>query len=180
MDVSEYKNETPEFIPHEFFTGCLYGSGGYFSRWGNLKRKFYLSVRGEVKGKELLLHEDLLYDNGDNSQRLYTIVRTEEEKKYRVTSDAMVGEGSIEASGNALNWNYVLKQEVKGKVWHLKFDDWMFLLEDGSVLNRAQVSKFGFDVGHVILHFEKKSPAACDMSIKEYVEKKLKENSASS
>ncbi len=37
----------------------------------------------------------------------------------------------------------------------MKFNDWMFLQEDGVVINRARVSKLGFTIGEVTLFFRK-------------------------
>ena len=38
----------------------------------------------------------------------------------------------------------------------VKFDDWMWLLDDDRLLNRAYVSRYGVRLGEVILFFEKK------------------------
>jgi len=35
------------------------------------------------------------------------------------------------------------------------FDDWMWLLSDDRLLNRAYVKRFGVDIGDVIIIFEK-------------------------
>ena len=38
----------------------------------------------------------------------------------------------------------------------MTFDDWMWLLSDDRVLNRAYMKRFGLDIGDVIIFFEKK------------------------
>ena len=38
---------------------------------------------------------------------------------------------------------------------NVKFGDWMFLQEDGYLINIAKVKKFGITLGRVILFFEK-------------------------
>jgi hypothetical protein len=37
----------------------------------------------------------------------------------------------------------------------VSFDDWMWLLSDDRVLNRAYVKRFGVTIGEVIITFEK-------------------------
>ena len=37
----------------------------------------------------------------------------------------------------------------------VQFDDWMFLQHDGVLINRARVSKLGFEIGQVTLTFQK-------------------------
>lgn len=168
MNIGQYKGQEPVFIPEEYFIGCISGSGGFFNRWGTLKKRFYLSVRGEMVGDNLLLHEDLLYDDGNNKKRVYTIARTGS-GRYKVNAEGLVGDGTINAEGNALNWNYVLRQEVRGRELDLVFDDWMFLQHNDTILNRAIVKKFGIRVGEVVLHFKRESDNYCNTPITDLV-----------
>ena len=39
----------------------------------------------------------------------------------------------------------------------MTFDDWMFLQEDGVVLNRAYASKFGIGLGEIFMSVQKLS-----------------------
>ena len=59
-------------------------------------------------------------------------------------------------AGNALRWRYVLALPVDGKVYHVDFDDWMFLMDDKVMLNRSAMSKWGFHLGDVTLSFHKR------------------------
>jgi len=42
---------------------------------------------------------------------------------------------------------------VDGKVYEVNFDDWMYLMTDKVMLNKATMSKFGFRLGEVALSF---------------------------
>jgi hypothetical protein len=46
---------------------------------------------------------------------------------------------------------------VDDKVYNVKFDDWMFLIDDEVMRNRAVMSKWGFRLGEVTLSFRKLS-----------------------
>ena len=61
------------------------------------------------------------------------------------------------ASGNALNWRYVLALKVDGRTWEVDFDDWMYQIDDRVMLNRATMSKFGVKLGEVLLSFTRRS-----------------------
>jgi hypothetical protein len=63
----------------------------------------------------------------------------------------VVGEAIGESAGSALNWRYVMALPVDGRVWHVDFDDWMFLVDERVLLNRATMSKFGIRLGEVTL-----------------------------
>ena len=45
---------------------------------------------------------------------------------------------------------------VDGRVWHVDFDDWMFLIDDRVMLNRSEMKKFGFHLGQVTLSFTRR------------------------
>ena len=59
------------------------------------------------------------------------------------------------AAGNALNWRYTLRLPVDGSVYEVQFDDWMYLMDERVMLNKAVMSKFGIRLGEVTLAFYK-------------------------
>jgi hypothetical protein len=67
-----------------------------------------------------------------------------------------VGEAVGVIAGNAFNWRYTLALPIDGRTWHVDFDDWMFLIDDQVMLNRAVMSKFGIRLGEVTLSFTKR------------------------
>jgi len=67
-----------------------------------------------------------------------------------------VGEAVGTVAGNAFNWRYTLALPIEGRTWHVDFDDWMFLVDDQVMLNRAVMSKFGIRLGEVTLSFTKR------------------------
>jgi len=54
-----------------------------------------------------------------------------------------------------LNWQYLLNLKVDDSTWKIKFDDWMFLVTDQVLINKARMSKFGLTVGEVTIVFQK-------------------------
>ena len=76
--------------------------------------------------------------------------------RYTGTADDVVGVAQGQAAGNALNWRYTLRLPVDGSVYEVEFDDWMFLIDEQVMLNKAVMSKFGFRLGEVTLAFRKK------------------------
>ena len=60
------------------------------------------------------------------------------------------------AYGNALNWQYEMKVPTEGgSSYQLKFDDWIWAMRDGAIINRAYLKKFGFTVAEVTLFMKK-------------------------
>jgi len=56
-----------------------------------------------------------------------------------------------------LNWNYTLLLPVDGKVYEMQMDDWMFLIDAQTMINRTSMRKFGIEVGQVSLFFRKRN-----------------------
>ena len=45
---------------------------------------------------------------------------------------------------------------LDGTVYQVQFDDWMYLINDRVMLNKAQMRKFGLRLGDVTLSFTKR------------------------
>jgi hypothetical protein len=65
----------------------------------------------------------------------------------------VVGVAEGQSAGNAFRWGYTLALPVDGTVWHVAFDDWMVLMDERVMLNKATMSKFGIRLGEVTLSF---------------------------
>ena len=63
-------------------------------------------------------------------------------------------------AGNAFHWKYDFNLKVGDGYWKVKFDDWMFMQPNGVLLNKATVTRWGFELGTVFLSFSKPEAAA--------------------
>jgi Protein of unknown function (DUF3833) len=155
IEPQDYRDERPALDLFRYFDGTVDAWGQFQDRSGKVVKRFKVLIRGTVRDGRLTLEEDFAYSDGKRERRVWTIERTSE-GRYRGTAGDVVGEAEGRSAGNALNWRYVLALEVDGRTWHVSFDDWMFLHEDGVLLNRAQMSKFGFRLGEVFIAFRKR------------------------
>jgi hypothetical protein len=51
---------------------------------------------------------------------------------------------------------YVLRVPYSGRTIDVDMDDWMWRIDEKTVLNRTEMTKFGFRVGEVTLSFRKR------------------------
>jgi len=102
------------------------------------------------------LDEDFSYSDGTKQKRVWTLKKGAN-GQYIGTAVDVVGSAIGNTAGNALRWSYVLALPVGDKVYNVNFDDWMFLMDDRVMLNRAVMSKFGFRLGEVTLSFRKRT-----------------------
>lgn len=154
VNPERYAGTTPEFVLEDYFLGETRAWGIFQGRNGEVKRQFTVDIRGEMQGDELVLTEDFHWRDGEESQRIWRIRRLDAHR-YEGRADDVVGTAEGIAYGQALNWRYTLALEVDGKTYQVQFDDWMFLHEDGVLVNRATMRKFGIRLGEVTLFFQK-------------------------
>jgi hypothetical protein len=102
-----------------------------------------------------VLDEQFIYSDGTRERRVWTLKRTAE-GRYVGTAADVVGQAQGEESGNAFRFGYTLRLPVDGKTYEVQFDDWMYLMDERVMLNKAVMSKFGIRLGEVTLSFVKR------------------------
>ena len=151
---ADYALETPRLDLRRYFDGPLVAHGVFTDRAGKVLRRFTVQLRGTWNGRNGVLEEDFLYSDGKVERRVW---RLEDlgGGRYRGRADDVVGEAVGVAAGNALNWRYTLALKVDGRTVEVQFDDWMYLMDERVMLNKAAMSKFGIFLGEVTLAFHK-------------------------
>jgi len=155
----DYAGETPEFRLEEYFDGRVQAWGIFQARDGEVRRRFSVDIEGRVDGDEIVLDERFQYADGETDRRVWRIRRIDEHR-YEGRADDVVGVAEGRRYGNALNWQYTLALDTGERTWNLHFDDWMYLTDERTLINTAEVSKFGFRVGEVTLFFRKAAEGA--------------------
>jgi hypothetical protein len=155
MSIESYQDSSPRFILADYFLGHTRAWGIFQGRNGQVERQFTVDILGEMKGKTLILTEDFIYSDGEVDQRIWAIKKIDDHTYEGFAAD-VIGKAIGKTYGNALNWKYTLDLPYKDGTVKVKFDDWMFLQEDGVLINKAKMSKFGVHLGDVTLFFQRK------------------------
>jgi len=142
----------PTLDLYDYFQGRSLAYGVFVDRFGTLRRQFKVVVDGRIDADVLILDEDFYYADGERDRRVWRIRRTGP-GRYEGRSDKVVGVADGRAAGNALNWKYKFDLPVGEDTWRVGFDDWLFLQEDGVLINRAVVRRWGFVIGTVTITF---------------------------
>ena len=154
MNINDFSDKKPKFKLEEYFNGKTEAWGMFHDRFGNLKRSFKVDIVGTLNSNTLTLDEKFLYDDGEKDTRIWTI-KILGDNKYSGEASDVVGKATGISSGNALNWKYKLNLKVKDSTIVVDFDDWMFLQDKGVLINRAEVKKWGLNIGVVTITFLK-------------------------
>jgi hypothetical protein len=153
----DYAAEKPVLDLKSYFNGELVAHGLFTDRNGKVARRFTVLITGTWEGGQGTLDERFTYSDGKTERRVWTLTE-EGQGRWTGRADDVVGVALGRSAGNALNWRYTLALPVDGKVYEVQFDDWMVLMDERVMLNKAVMSKFGIRLGEVTLSFHK--PAA--------------------
>jgi hypothetical protein len=157
--VSQYANQKPSLDLSEYFSGTVDAYGIFTDRSGVVVKRFTVLIQGDwkvVDGKKVgTLDESFEYSDGSKQKRIWRLTEVAP-GKYIGKADDVVGIANGESAGNALNWAYTLALPVDGTVYNVQFDDWMYLVNPKVMINKAQMSKFGINLGEVTLSFYKR------------------------
>ncbi len=153
-DVEQYADQSPTLRLQDYFNGELEAWGMFQKRNGEVVRRFHVHIDASWEGDVGTLDEYFTYADGSNERRIWTLTK-QPDGSWRGTADDVTGEARGQVAGNAFHWQYTLQLPVDGRVWEVDFDDWMFLIDDKVMLNRATMSKWGIRLGEVSLSFVK-------------------------
>ena len=156
---SDYAREQPRLDLREYFNGTVDAYGVFTDRSGKVVKRFTVLMKcswsGPAGQETGVLDEEFIYSDGTRDRRVWTLKRTGE-GRYVGTAADVVGQALGEESGNAFRFGYTLRLPVDGKTYEVQFDDWMYLMDQRVMLNKAVMSKFGIRLGEVTLSFVKR------------------------
>ena len=152
--IATYQGETPVMRMEEYFNGPIKAWGVVQDRSGKVTRRFDIDMVGEWRGDEGTLTEHFDYYDGKQQKRVWTIKRLAD-NRYEGRADDIIGKATGGVAGNAAQWSYVMDLPVGDTTYKITFDDWMFLMNDGVLINRSYLKKFGFKVAELTIFMQK-------------------------
>jgi len=150
--ISDHAGQQPTLDLARYFNGEVLAHGMFQDRTGRVVKRFTVQITGTWQGDQGTLDERFAYADGSTQRRVWHLTRGPD-GHYTGKADDVVGEATGQAVGNALNWRYTLRLPVDGSEYEVQFDDWMILVDERVMLNRATMRKFGVTLGEVTLSF---------------------------
>lgn len=143
-----------DFELQEFFEGHTVAYGQFQDILGTVRRRFVVEITGTWDGETLRLVEDFSFADGETEQRIWTLRQTGDET-WEGTAPGVIGLARGVERGDTFFWTYEIDLPVPDGTMRVTFEDWMWMLSDNRVLNRADMKRFGVDIGDVTITFEK-------------------------
>jgi Protein of unknown function (DUF3833) len=152
-----YKDMTPKADLKNYFTGPI-KAWGIVQDWrGRVVNRFDIEMMGTWENDVGTLKEQFTYYDGKKQERIWTIKKLPD-GTYEGTASDILNTATGAVSGSAVRWNYVMDLPVDGKTYRIKFDDWMWEMNDGVIINRSYLKKFGLTVAELTIFMQKQKP----------------------
>ena len=153
--VADYESEQPTLDLQNYFNGVVDAWGIFTDRHGKVVKRFTVEMHCQWTDGKGVLDEDFLYSDGTREKRIWQLTDLGH-GRYEGTAGDVVGTALGQVKGNAFNWQYTLALPVNGMVLNVQMDDWMYLMNDRVMLNKARMTKLGIHLGDVTLAFTRR------------------------
>ena len=154
-DLKHYNDTEPKLSMEEYFNGPIKAWGIVQDRKGNIVRRFEMDMNATWDGDTGTLEEDFQYYDGKEERRVWVIQRRGDGQYTATSEQGIIGEASGATNGYAVRWQYDMDITVGDQTYRMAFDDWMFQMKDGVMINRAYMKKFGIKFAEVTLFMQK-------------------------
>lgn len=147
----------PEFAPplpqkklvlEQALAGRTTGDGVFVNSLTGGETKFSVVIDGNWDGRVLTLVEDFTYSDGSTERKTWRLTKTGEGTYDGVRED-VIGIADVRQDGLGVRLDYYVTLATGIGDIDVRFRDLLYLNADGTIANKAIVSKFGLRVGRV-------------------------------
>lgn len=133
-----------ELVLERFFAGRTVAQGT-FSAINGVNRAFTVDLSGRWNGRTLTLVENFRFADGERDSKTWRFEKLAP-GRYRGTREDVRGDTIVSVKGDTATFSYVVDLDPGAGENLVRFHDTMTRRADGTVLNVARVTKFGFPV----------------------------------
>ena len=153
-----YAGLGPAFDPRHHLNGAILCEGVIYGPTGRVTSRFVANMLGRWDGAHGTLTEDFRYDTGEHQQREWRF-SVGNDGIIRAEADDIVGVGQGRVSGPTVQMLYNLRLPASSGGHVVSVTDWMYLTENGTIMNRSQFRKFGVKVAELVATMRPVAPA---------------------
>lgn len=147
------RRSEPQFVPEQWFQGRTLGRGEFRRTVGGVQSRFDMVIQGGWDGRALTMDETFTTPEG-RWNRVWTITPTGPGTYLgRLTTGR--GPAEITAHGDTVRMRYRAEAPLLERPFTARFEQTLQLRPDGTVLNIADVYKWGLRIGRSTVVFRK-------------------------
>lgn len=148
---ADYLGLGPEFDLRRHLSGDLVCEGMIFGPTGRVISRFQARMQGVWTEDGGTLAQQFEYDGGAVQERAWSISfenMTSGHFEARADDIDGAGHGIVEGPSVQMRYRIILPKDAGG--YRLDVIDWMYLMENGTIINRSQFRKFGLLVAELV------------------------------
>ena len=146
---TDYASSGPQFDLREHLKGPILCEGVIYGPTGRVTSRFVADFDAQWNGNTGIMRETFRYDSGNVQDREWRLTLGND-GSIKADADDLVGTGTGHQSGASVQLNYKIKLPDHSGGHVLDTTDWMYLVENGAIINRSQFRKFGIKVAELV------------------------------
>lgn len=155
QSLNNYANETPTLNLRSFFNGKIEAQGIVQDRSGKVIKRFNVDINASWKGDVGTIDEKFVYSDSTTGARVWTLKEVSPQS-FEGRAHDVIGTALGNVKGNTFFFEYKLDVPVGNSNYSIHFEDWMYLLNEKTLMARTKMTKWGFGVGEVTIIMNKK------------------------
>jgi hypothetical protein len=145
----EFSSPPPkQLVLEQAFIGRTLGEGVLVNSFTGGETTFSVVITGSWDGRVLTLVENFLYGDGTKDRKTWKLTKLRE-GQYQGEREDVIGTANVHQDNQGVRLDYYVTLDTSfGKI-DVRFRDLLYLQNDGTIRNKAVVSKLGLKVGRV-------------------------------
>ncbi len=146
---ADYGGTTPAVDIRQHLSGPLLCEGVIYGPLGRVTSRFVARMEGRWEGNRGILDEHFKYSGGNTQDRQWRLTLGND-GTIRAEADDLKTPGTGTQDGCSVQLRYTIIMPESAGGWTLDVTDWMYLTENGTIINRSQFRKFGIKVAELV------------------------------
>ena len=150
---TDYADQLPVFDIRQVLNGEMLTEGIIYGPTGKVSSRFVATMNAEWAGTKGTMTEHFVYSSGREQDRAWAFSMTGDDGAFTATAPDIIGVAHGQQMGAAVRLTYKIKLPEDAGGYILNVVDWMYLLDNGTVMNRSEFRKFGIKVAELVATF---------------------------
>lgn len=129
--------------------GPMVCEGVIYGPFGRVSSRFVARFEAEWTGNRGVMEESFRYDDGTTQDRAWHL-SIGNDGTIRAEAADVVGQGTGRQSGGTVQLKYRIRLPESAGGHVLDTVDWMYLVPNGTIVNRSQFRKYGIKVAELV------------------------------
>ncbi len=147
--VGDYADTEPAFDIRTHLSGPILSEGVIYGPDGRVSSRFVAEMQGDWSGNSGTLSEHFRFAGGNSQDRKWHL-EMDENGRFTATADDIIGTGHGEQRGSVARISYRIRLPEASGGHELDVIDWLYLMENGTIMNKSEMRKFGIKVAELI------------------------------